>query len=193
MFEHLFLYAALTWLPLKDKAGWWTQEAIGYESDHQTSANTVGLGATFDPFVIRIQRTSAYSQGILYITDDEFYNGCTGECTDTVMAYNRQTDIRLTGAYTWNHAILGVDLARIDWRHSEYQASRDGAKAKRFNDNHWFRVRDVDYVLGLRIGYQYSIFSIEYAQDVALLQRTGVCCPPSDHSWSVGLSVPFRL
>lgn len=193
MLEHLFLYAALSWLPLKDKAGWWTQESIGYESEYNDSANTLGVGLAVDPYTLRIQRTSAVSQGILYITDAEFYNGCPGECTDTLMAYNRQTDTRLVGMRYWGNFSIGLDLARVDWRHVEYQADRDGAKAKRFNDSPWFRVHTIDYMLGLRIGYKYSIFSIEYAQDMALLQRTGVCCPPSDHSWSVGMSVPFHL
>jgi len=45
----------------------------------------------------------------------------------------------------------------------------------------------VDYVLGARVALLWWPVVIEYARDAKLLARTsGVCCPPSKESFSIG-------
>jgi hypothetical protein len=199
MIDAILLHAALSYMPRVDKSGWWSQAAGGYESLENDRANTIGVGIQSGNYELRLSHTSAFSQAILYTSDENYNpasaNGCNGPCEPTTVAYNRQTNTALTGMGYWHGVGLGVDLARVDWQHRELQALRDDPYTKRFNDNHWFRVHNIDYVLGVRLAYRYGPFEIEYASEVKLLARTngGVCCPPSKETFSIGVFAPIKF
>lgn len=193
MFDALLLHAAFSYMPIVDKPGWWNQSSGGYESLENDRANTIGFGLQSGNYELRLSHTSAFSQAIVY-TSDENYNptsptGCNGACEPTTFAYNRQTNTTLTGIGYWHGVGVGIDLSRVDWQHRELQALRDDPYTKRFNDNNWFRVHNIDYILGARFAYIYGPIEIEYTTEVKQLARTnnGVCCPPSKDTFSIGL------
>lgn len=189
----IILYAALTYMPRHDKLGWWSQAPGGFESVEHGRANTVGVGIKSNSNELRVSHTSAYSQFVAYTRDDANYdtaqsNGCRGECLPTTWGYNRQTNTALSALRRAGNFGLGADLARVDWRHVRH-FSEDGDYSRRFTE----RYHTVDYTLGVRFLYRYGPLEFGYARDILLLSRSGVCCPPSKQSFSIGVSAPIKF
>lgn len=187
----VLLHAHLSYFPRQEGDNWWSQERGGFESVEHDWGSTVAGGVLVRQTEYRIGYPSGYSQAVAFTRDDSNYNsrnanGCNGDCLPTTWGYNRQDAVTISAIRYFDYVGIGLDLERVDWRHVRYEPE-SGDYAKRFTRKY----HTIDYVAGLRVAFVWRWFELEYTRQVYLIDREGVCCPPSSWTVSVGPRTKF--